>query len=141
MTDVAGHFFHSERGTAWETSTEKPRTWRDDAACKTADPDLFFPERGQDIGPALAYCARCTVRDDCLRFAIDNGERLGIWGGLSGRQLREAMAGVQVTNVCEECQTSFTGRRGLKVCGSLECYRARAARLQRQGKRYRRARA
>ena len=140
MSDIAGHNYISSRSSAAETETAAPYRWQYDAACREANPDIFFPERGQDIGPALAYCARCTVRDDCLRFAIDNGERLGIWGGLSGAQLRKAMAGVQVTNVCEECHNPFTGRRGLKVCGSLDCYRARAARNQRNGKRFRRAR-
>jgi WhiB family redox-sensing transcriptional regulator len=29
-----------------------------------------------------------VVRDDCLEFALSNGEKFGIWGGLSERERR-----------------------------------------------------
>jgi WhiB family redox-sensing transcriptional regulator len=28
------------------------------------------------------------VREDCLEFALQNGEKFGIWGGLSERERR-----------------------------------------------------
>lgn len=28
-------------------------------------------------------CKGCVVREDCLEFALQNGEKFGIWGGLS----------------------------------------------------------
>jgi WhiB family redox-sensing transcriptional regulator len=28
------------------------------------------------------------VRDECLEFALDNGEKFGIWGGMSERERR-----------------------------------------------------
>lgn len=62
--------------------------WTDAAACLGLDPDLFFPERGEDVAPAKAVCAGCPVREDCLDYALDNGERHGIWGGLSERERR-----------------------------------------------------
>jgi hypothetical protein len=55
------------------------------AACRTADPTLFFPEPG-DTGAeaqALAVCAGCTVRAKCYARAVQNGERWGIWGGVN----------------------------------------------------------
>jgi len=55
------------------------------AACRTADPGLFFPEPG-DTGAeaqALAVCAVCPVRAQCYARAVENGERWGIWGGVN----------------------------------------------------------
>ena len=55
------------------------------AACRTADPALFFPEPG-DTGAeaqALAVCAGCPVRAQCYARAVENGERWGIWGGVN----------------------------------------------------------
>jgi WhiB family redox-sensing transcriptional regulator len=62
--------------------------WHALAACRGQDPALWFPGRGARTGPAKDICAGCTVRERCLDVAIDNGERDGIWGGLSERQRR-----------------------------------------------------
>jgi WhiB family redox-sensing transcriptional regulator len=53
------------------------------AACSGLDPDLFYPERGGSSRAALAVCATCPVRQDCLEHALAHGEVLGVWGGLS----------------------------------------------------------
>jgi WhiB family redox-sensing transcriptional regulator len=55
-----------------------------DAACATADPDLFFPRERNDpeIGEAKRVCARCPVRDECLEYSLATKEEFGIWGGL-----------------------------------------------------------
>ena len=60
--------------------------WQSDAACSTADPDLFFPVSSS--GPALrqvaqakAICARCRIQQACLGYALDAGPVQGIWGG------------------------------------------------------------
>lgn len=37
---------------------------------------------------AKAVCAGCAVREQCLEFALTNGEKFGIWGGLSERERR-----------------------------------------------------
>jgi WhiB family transcriptional regulator, redox-sensing transcriptional regulator len=55
------------------------------AACAGEDPDLFFPDgppASQNTAHAKAVCARCPVRDECLKWAIDNNQTHGIWGGL-----------------------------------------------------------
>jgi len=67
--------------------------WRSRAACRSVDPDLFFPSA--DSGPAYAVqvaeakavCGRCPVRDECLVEAI---ERLpyGIAGGRTPEERR-----------------------------------------------------
>jgi WhiB family redox-sensing transcriptional regulator len=61
-------------------------TWRDVAACRDHDPELFFPIGA--AGPALdqverakQVCQRCPVREPCLRWALNHGVAFGIWGG------------------------------------------------------------
>ena len=63
-------------------------SWQLDANCLGVDPDLFFPERGASTREAKAVCHGCTVRLDCLEYALANGEKFGIWGGLSERERR-----------------------------------------------------
>ena len=73
-----------------------PAPWRADANCKDVDVNLFFPERG-DNGSTVVYakqvCRGCSVRTECLQFAIDNHEDIGIWGGTSERQRRLIRSG------------------------------------------------
>ena len=64
-------------------------SWQDFANCSGADQDLFFPERGASTRKAKAICAACSVKEECLEFAITQGERFGIWGGLSERERRK----------------------------------------------------
>ena len=64
-------------------------SWQDFANCSGADQDLFFPERGASTRKAKAICGACTVKGECLESAITQGERFGIWGGLSERERRK----------------------------------------------------
>ncbi|MFF4650806.1 WhiB family transcriptional regulator [Streptomyces sp. NPDC001380] len=61
-------------------------SWRNRAACREADPELFFPVGS--AGPALvqverarAVCRGCPVQEACLEWAVRVDERAGIWGG------------------------------------------------------------
>ena len=58
------------------------------ANCMGVDPDIFFPERGQSTREAKEVCRGCVVREDCLEYALANGEKFGIWGGMSERERR-----------------------------------------------------
>jgi WhiB family redox-sensing transcriptional regulator len=62
--------------------------WRERAACRGTDLDVFYPERGQTAGPARLVCARCPVREPCLDYAVSNRITHGIWGGLTERERR-----------------------------------------------------
>lgn len=62
--------------------------WRPAAACRNIDPGVFFPQRGESTRDAKAICDGCPVREACLEHALVNGERFGVWGGLSERQRR-----------------------------------------------------
>jgi WhiB family redox-sensing transcriptional regulator len=62
--------------------------WRSRAACRSADPDLFFPISSS--GPALdqvakakSICAGCQVRQECLGYALATHQIHGVWGGTS----------------------------------------------------------
>jgi WhiB family redox-sensing transcriptional regulator len=73
-------------GSTTETSTVP--AWQRSANCLGVDPDLFFPERGGSTREAKEVCRGCVVRQECLQYALDNGEKFGIWGGLSERERR-----------------------------------------------------
>ncbi|MGW7398081.1 WhiB family transcriptional regulator [Streptomyces cyaneofuscatus] len=64
----------------------KMSDWQSKAACRTADPDLFFPEPNSAparIAKAKAYCAACPVKQVCLDEAFRTNEREAICGGLT----------------------------------------------------------
>jgi WhiB family transcriptional regulator, redox-sensing transcriptional regulator len=65
------------------------RSWQNKANCMGVDPELFFPERGASTREAKEVCRGCVVRGDCLEYALANGEKFGIWGGLSERERRK----------------------------------------------------
>src|ERR1700716_2177658 len=64
------------------------QSWQNRANCMGGDPALFFPERGASTREAKESCRGCVVREDCLEYALANGEKFGIWGGLSERERR-----------------------------------------------------
>jgi WhiB family redox-sensing transcriptional regulator len=68
--------------------SEEQQTWQRQANCMGVDPDLFFPERGASTREAKEVCRGCVVREDCLEYALANGEKFGIWGGMSERERR-----------------------------------------------------
>lgn len=63
-------------------------TWMTRGNCRHVDPELFFPERGASTDDAKAICAGCTVRDECLEYAIGHNIKFGIWGGKTIKQRR-----------------------------------------------------
>lgn len=63
--------------------------WAKKAACSGMGAKYFYPETKAktDSKKALAACGRCNVRRECLLYAIENGEKHGIWGGT--RQVKQ----------------------------------------------------
>jgi WhiB family redox-sensing transcriptional regulator len=72
----------------WTTGSAAEEAWRLDALCAETDPEAFFPEKGGSTREAKRVCTGCTVRAECLEFALASDERFGIWGGLSERERR-----------------------------------------------------
>lgn len=67
-----------------------PPAWMRDALCREPHPGVtWFPERGEDAGPAKAVCRRCLVMGECWTFAGLDPDLRGIWGGQSERQRRQ----------------------------------------------------
>jgi WhiB family redox-sensing transcriptional regulator len=69
--------------------------WRAAGACLSADPDLFFPvatgiAADREAARAQRVCAGCQVRQECLDFAMRNGETHGIWGGTTPEERQRA---------------------------------------------------
>lgn len=65
--------------------------WQEQAACRGPRASLFYaPVQGERKGirvsrerQAKAVCNACNVRGECLSYAIEHGERHGVWGGLN----------------------------------------------------------
>ena len=67
--------------------------WREQAACRYANADLFFPAGSSgaaidQIEAAKAVCGSCLVADACLQFALETNQEAGIWGGRDEEQRR-----------------------------------------------------
>ena len=64
------------------------RNWRNLAACKGMDPNVFFPAAGDRYAAqeAKAVCASCPVSAQCLKEG--QTEHTGMWGGISANQRR-----------------------------------------------------
>jgi len=68
--------------------------WGDQAACRTENPELFFPvgttgPARRQLAEAKSVCHRCPVTAACLAWALDTGQRYGVWGGLSEDERHE----------------------------------------------------
>jgi WhiB family transcriptional regulator, redox-sensing transcriptional regulator len=72
--------------------------WRAGAACRNADPELFFPDgdvrsaRAQ-VKTAKLICRGCPVSATCLSWALASGQEGGIWGGLTEDERRRLHRG------------------------------------------------
>lgn len=68
--------------------------WRQRAACRNVEPDLFFPigSTGPAIGQieaAKGVCHQCEARLACLEFALATNQEAGVWGGTSEDERRK----------------------------------------------------
>lgn len=83
----------------WNRTVEwNGEDWRDSAACRNTDPDLFFPvgttgQAIEQIEAAKMVCAACDAQQYCLEFALATNQESGVWGATSEderRKLRKA---------------------------------------------------
>ncbi len=75
-------------------------SWQVKAACRGPQAAVFFPpshferkeEKLERERRAKDICSSCSVRRDCLDYAIDIKEPHGIWGGLNENERRNLLA-------------------------------------------------
>lgn len=67
------------------------RPWAAYAACRTADPDLFFPGSDDAADEAVRICRGCPVIEECREWALDMRVRYGVWGGLTETDRRRLL--------------------------------------------------
>ena len=110
--------------------------WWEQAACKGASLELFFPPKGTKPKRAKEICAKCSViqqcLNDCLKFEaanVRNGGRHGVFGGTSQYE-RAVQSGDRRPSagrtVCasghpftEDSDFDAAGRRICGVCAEL----------------------
>ncbi|WP_048572836.1 WhiB family transcriptional regulator [Streptomyces leeuwenhoekii] len=66
--------------------------WMQHAACAGMDARVFFATGNHaraQVHAAQRVCATCPVAAQCADWAIQTGERWGVWGGMSQHQLRQ----------------------------------------------------
>src|SRR5699024_7249066 len=92
---IEGHNTAREGPEGWlsirgvgDPADEGQLAWQADALCAQTDPEAFFPEKGGSTRDAKKVCGACTVKEQCLEYALANDERFGIWGGMSERERR-----------------------------------------------------
>lgn len=75
--------------------------------CAQTDPDAFFSEDPLDSAiskrgvyayerEAKLVCQECPYKVKCLKYALDNPELVGIWGGTNEYQRRSIRKGIFV---------------------------------------------
>jgi WhiB family redox-sensing transcriptional regulator len=62
--------------------------WRQRAACRGIEADVFYPGTEEEAEAAKAICAHCLVRQPCLEYALAVRERDGVWGGTTEKERR-----------------------------------------------------
>jgi WhiB family transcriptional regulator, redox-sensing transcriptional regulator len=86
---------NDERATV---ASSKPN-WRSRAACRGADPELFFPEGAagpaqESVALAKRICSECEVRAHCLDWAVRHCAAFGVWGGRTEQERRAHRSGL-----------------------------------------------
>ena len=82
--------------TEWLTTTDdlfqRPQ-WHAQAACRGIGTAAHFPATGEPLDVARALCARCTVREPCLAFALTHAGVIGVWAGTTDKERRRRRRG------------------------------------------------
>ena len=91
--------------------------WRDRAACRTEEPELFFPVGTgrpalDQLAEAKSVCRGCLVAGECLAWAVGTGQNSGVWGGMTEDERRRLRRGALPGTVSGGARVDFViGRR------------------------------
>ena len=77
--------------TKLDLKTPRALVWRQRAACRGVDPDIFYPVTDDDAEDAKAICRACPVQQACLEWALQSREKDGVWGGATERERRRIL--------------------------------------------------
>lgn len=73
--------------------------WIRQGACRTSEPELFFPvtppgypRQKEQLAEAKAVCHRCPVIESCRMWALAHPQmtQYGVWGAMSEEERRSA---------------------------------------------------
>lgn len=83
--------------SAWGFTADPADAWRDRAACRGEDPELFFTEGSGQLSQvrvelAKAVCRRCQAKDECLAWAVRVRDRWAVCGGMTPAERRPLIA-------------------------------------------------
>ena len=63
-------------------------SWMARGNCRYEPPSTFFPSDGVGVEAAKRLCETCSVKEQCLEYALENRIDHGVWGGLSEDERR-----------------------------------------------------
>jgi hypothetical protein len=68
--------------------------WMRDALCLEYRHLNWIPTRGDGTFDTLrAICRSCLVTDQCLAYALDHPDVMGVWGGTTARERQRLRSG------------------------------------------------
>lgn len=74
----------------------EPQEWHEDAECakpKNAEHlNSFFANKPAQQYQAKKLCGICPVRKECVKWALDEKQLWGIWGGLDYKEIRRTLS-------------------------------------------------
>jgi WhiB family transcriptional regulator, redox-sensing transcriptional regulator len=85
-----------------QLSVNPSNSWQQHGLCRSVDAAVFFPpsthfehkpEREAREDRAKEICAECTVREQCLDYALAVREPHGVWGGTSEQERKQMLGG------------------------------------------------
>jgi WhiB family redox-sensing transcriptional regulator len=88
------------------------------ANCLGTDPEIFFNPSLE--GYAKSICQDCDIQGKCLTWAIQRGEKFGVWGGMD-EDTRNRVGTARSRVKCPGCQSHMVRQDAMtrqQVCGA-----------------------
>lgn len=105
-----------------------PGPWTQEALCAQADPDVFFPDRGQSPIQAKLICRSCPVQVECADYAINSPTPLhGVWGGMGEHERRKIRRSEGIRDQVVEEHGTEAGAKRHERRGEVPCFACRHA--------------
>lgn len=82
--------------------------------CRELDSAAWIDEGRDTLAVAARACVPCSVRDECLSYALEHPEETGVWGGLLPRERSDELARRRRVAARDHTPTQSTPRRAVK---------------------------